>query len=426
MSLAFLDETENRMWSSLRGWLLPQAASALNQYALSAPEHGSFVEIGSFSGKSTVCIARALAERKRRGVGSDQFLTAIDVRFQPDFVSNVQKFVDPSAIHRLQAASLDAFNSWHGPIAFLYIDGNHEVGHAIADLLVWDLWLAPGSIVALDDTAGFMLGPNLQVQIAMASRCFEHLGDYGGVTFLRKHKSLLPTSEVPISDPCRFAWIDYITANLGAMDPLFRLPVLKRQTYPPSEVFSRLIHSSLHDLWYAFLPKIFRHVKSRLRATDRSAAQKVAALPQQVEALWSTFQSLAASQTPCAMKSWDENVTYLRSCFEMRRGAFSAALRELQPLSECSDDVQFINYKISIAQMALLRIGNCFDLMGEHQHANEAYLYLHQRLTLPELKAAVEHFMHAPFSFSSGASEMLMREYNQDVAAYKRPAYSAG
>ncbi len=424
MTLNFLNKTENNIWSSLRGWLLPEAATALYKFSLIAPQNGSFVEIGSFAGKSTICIARALAERKKNSIGQSQNLTAIDLRFQPDFADNLRKFSDLPTINKIQAASLDAFTRWHDPIAFLYIDGNHDVGHAIADFLVWDSWLVPGSIVALDDTAGFMLGPNMQVQIALRSHCFEHLGAFGGVSFLRKKKPLHPINLAPPGDPCRYAWIEFITANLGAMDPLFRLPVLKRQTYPPREIFSHLTHSSLHDLWFNFLPKAFRNVQRLIGKHKKLLSLNNVEAPQQLVESWSRFQRIVGESDPPLISGWSETIDYLRCCFEMRRGNFSDAYNELLPLSKLPAATQFANYTISVAQMAMLRMGNCLDLMGQHQQSLAVYLRLNKETTLPELKAATDKFIKTPFVFCSGAHEMLMREYNQELADYKRVSYS--
>src|SRR5262249_23163462 len=60
--LTFLSEKDNRRWEEIGGWLLPSAAEALYRYTSQASPQGAVVEIGSFAGKSTVCIARALKD----------------------------------------------------------------------------------------------------------------------------------------------------------------------------------------------------------------------------------------------------------------------------------------------------------------------------------------------------------------------------
>jgi predicted O-methyltransferase YrrM len=81
-SLSFLDPREMEHWNSIRGWLLPAAAESLHKIAKLAPAEGTVVEIGSFAGKSTVCIGKGLGVPARR-------MTSIDLRFQPDFRSNI-------------------------------------------------------------------------------------------------------------------------------------------------------------------------------------------------------------------------------------------------------------------------------------------------------------------------------------------------
>ena len=161
-NLSFLNQSEMIYWNSIRGWLLPAAAESLHKFAQLAPADGMVVEIGSFAGKSTVCIAKGLGVPARR-------MTSIDLRFQPDFRSNIAFYGYETAIQTLQGPSLDHFENWDAPISYLYIDGHHGKGYALADLMLWDMFVLPGGYVALDDTAGFMIGPNLQVQAMTAS-----------------------------------------------------------------------------------------------------------------------------------------------------------------------------------------------------------------------------------------------------------------
>ncbi len=130
---------------------------------------GSILEIGSFKGKSTVLIARAL--RAIGGVGLhaiDPFLSAptpgqplaVDESTYRTFLANL----DAAGVRELvtihKERSEDAAASWREPLRFLWIDGDHSYEGARRDFEAFSPHLAPGGVVAFHDVLHTFEGPS--------------------------------------------------------------------------------------------------------------------------------------------------------------------------------------------------------------------------------------------------------------------------
>ena len=219
-ALPFLDASENQAWRSMRGFVSVDGAKALYRYPFDSDPQGVAVEIGSLSGRSTVCIGRALRDSNR-----DSRLTAIDIRFQPDFTRKLERFGLSDHVEAIQRPSVNAAEGWRDKISFIYIDGAHGRALAYADFLVWEMSLMVGGVIALDDTYGFFTGSTLQLQAAVRSGAYEPLGFIGGITFLRKKGPILAgIGEYPMQIGSLIAYVDYVGSWIGAMDLEMRLP----------------------------------------------------------------------------------------------------------------------------------------------------------------------------------------------------------
>jgi predicted O-methyltransferase YrrM len=371
--LTFLTARENRTWQGIRGWLLPSAAEVLYRYASQANPEGAAVEIGSFAGKSTVCIARALKDNRHET--SQGF--AIDIHFQPDFRDNLNDFGVLELIHCLERSSLDAAETWTQPISFLYIDGHHGKAHAYADLVVWDTMVMPGGIVALDDTIGFMIGPNLQLQAAMMTGAYELLTEVGGVSFLKKKKAILPfISDFPLSKGSLIAYVHYIGAWLGAMDPAFRLPQRPQSQAP----------------------------ESRIRGMTLKEPQRI-------------LEWLEMEHYPDEMTA--NTLSYLSACLAIRLSRVDSAIEKLRILCELDRSLQFLHYKIGIREMVMLRLAQAYDLQGARNLAKEGYVNLIQESATPEIRRHAELGLSTPFRLPDLSRKLLLREYNLELAKYR-------
>ena len=219
--MPFFDASENQIWRSMRGFLSCEGAKTLYRYAYESAPQGEAVEIGSLAGKSTVCIGRALRDSK-----TNSRLTSIDIRFQPDFTANLERFGVSDRVDPIQMPSINVANKWRKKISFVYIDGSHAKADALADLMVWDIPLVVGGIMALDDTYGFFVGATLQLQAAVRSGGYEPLGNIGGISFLRKKGPILANvGDYPMRPGCLIAYVDFVASWVGAMDLEMRLPI---------------------------------------------------------------------------------------------------------------------------------------------------------------------------------------------------------
>ncbi len=129
--------------------LSSREANALVAAADRAP-HGEQVEIGRFTGGSTLLLAAAARRGGRAAVHS------IDIEHKPV----VDYLVDRHGLQRHvwlhQGDSCAVAQSWRagrptGDIGFLFIDGDHRYDAVAADILHWTPLVVTGGVVALHD-----------------------------------------------------------------------------------------------------------------------------------------------------------------------------------------------------------------------------------------------------------------------------------
>jgi hypothetical protein len=428
--LTFLSEEDNRLWRQKRGWLLSSAAELLYRYAFEADPRGEVVEIGSFAGKSTICIARGVRDSSR----TVKRVTAIDIQFQADLVSNLASLGADTLVERIERPSLSAAERWTRPISFIYIDGHHGKAHAYADLVVWDTLILPGSVVALDDTIGFMIGPNLQMQAALMSGAYVLLAEAGGVSFLRKVRNLsADIGDHPLTAGSRLAYLHYVSAWLGAADPAFRLP-----QYPSAQPAAaataakptsapRGLRAMARRVWNTSpreavellmrqagpatgVPQ--RAASARARSgDDRATATKLAEAERLLE-LVEAYGSHDARETA--------TLAYLRGCLLLRKDRVADAIEMLRPLTLRDATLELEHYRIPVRDLARLRLAQALDLSAQRPLADAQYRSLASESLIPELVRAAEEGMREPFTPPASDPAMLLREYNLELLRFRR------
>jgi FkbM family methyltransferase len=129
--------------AEVEGWLAESEARMLNRMAAEIAPPQCVVEIGSYRGRSSC----ALGHNLQAGV----VLYCIDP--QDDWTvwqQNVQRFIRPDGVIRVQQPSLEAVKSWNKPIGMIFFDGDHP--SLAADLDAWLPHVAMGGMVAIHDT----------------------------------------------------------------------------------------------------------------------------------------------------------------------------------------------------------------------------------------------------------------------------------
>lgn len=161
------DEDWQECWKVARrinGWLTVREGRLLFDTARALPAsgstHGRIVEIGSFFGRSTVCLARGSR------LGSTARIIAIDPHIGspkhetqmgctdtwPHFLANLDAAGVRDLVTPIQKTSLDASADVGDPIDFLFIDGSHDEGDVEADFATWFPRLEVGAAVAFHDS----------------------------------------------------------------------------------------------------------------------------------------------------------------------------------------------------------------------------------------------------------------------------------
>lgn len=143
------------------GWLSFKEASLLYRLAKRCTGKGAIIEIGSWKGKSTTCLARG----SRKAAGTP--VTAIDphtgssehgdVDTFAAFTENIRLQQVEDMVKPMRESSAQVAAKWSGPVELLWIDGAHEYEFVLQDYQLWEPFLIEGGTIAFHDSP--MPGP---------------------------------------------------------------------------------------------------------------------------------------------------------------------------------------------------------------------------------------------------------------------------
>lgn len=145
---------------TVNGWLTRREAEFLFTVARAVPAGGTVVEIGSFFGRSTICLARG----SRAGHGAS--IHAIDPQLgspkhraqlgcddpYPWFLANLERAGIADLVTPHKTTSLAAADSFAAEVDLLFLDGSHEEEDVAADYAAWFPKLRVGGLVAFHDS----------------------------------------------------------------------------------------------------------------------------------------------------------------------------------------------------------------------------------------------------------------------------------
>ncbi len=384
-------------WKRVRGWKTGEIAEAFYRHVGNLNVAGAVVELGSYAGKSTICIARAVKDHHH----GPQKVAAIDKGFQKDFLPNLRRFGVAAFVNPISAMTTQAAETWSEPIAFLYYDAFTD-RQALTDFGVWDRWIALGGTVALDNTAGFWIGPGLAVQAAIGSGAYRCLEDVCGVTFLRKKRSIENIGEHPGGGGTLRAHLDYVGAWTGAFTLDLECP---RPAYNHHLPVSHRVRRTLIKGWRKGWRLLRRPSPARATPALIEASHILSRLERQVGP-----ESTAAS-----------TILYLKACLALHQGRLSDAIPILVRLSDLPLDSAFMNYCLGIRETALLRLGQAYDLQRDRTEARNAYRQLLQIAETVEISGAARRWLDEPFRRAEPAGGKLLREYvaNDPLGRYR-------
>jgi MMP 1-O-methyltransferase len=135
--------------SDIPGWLTDEEGEALYDLARECTGKGVIVEIGSWKGKSTVCLG--LGSQTGASVPIYAIDPHADTRFG-DFKTNVERAGIAELVTPIPSLSQPAADDFHEPIELLFVDGSHEYDLVLEDFEKWVPKVVEGGWVAFHDT----------------------------------------------------------------------------------------------------------------------------------------------------------------------------------------------------------------------------------------------------------------------------------
>jgi MMP 1-O-methyltransferase len=170
--------------ADIPGWLTDEEGEALYELARGCQGTGVIVEIGSWKGKSTVCLG--LGSQAGTSVPVYAIDPHADHRFG-DFKTNVERAGLTELVHPIASLSQAAADSFDHPIELLFVDGSHEYALVLEDFEQWVPKVVDGGWVVFHDTT-WTKGPRKVVGAAVyRSRRFKDVRFVvGSTTVARK------------------------------------------------------------------------------------------------------------------------------------------------------------------------------------------------------------------------------------------------
>jgi predicted O-methyltransferase YrrM len=145
-----MDASElRRVLADVPGWLGDEEAFALYELARGCTGRGAIVEIGSWRGRSTICLALGSKD------GSGIPIVAIDRHTDKtfvDFQENIRRAGIADLVRPIRATSDEAFEDYDEPIELIFIDASHKYEDVRRDFDQWVPLVVQGGTVAMHDT----------------------------------------------------------------------------------------------------------------------------------------------------------------------------------------------------------------------------------------------------------------------------------
>jgi predicted O-methyltransferase YrrM len=135
--------------TDIPGWLTDEEGEALYELARACRGDGVIVEIGSWKGKSTVCLG--LGSQAGNSVPVYAIDPHADYRFG-DFKTNVERAGIADLVRPIASLSQAAAGGFDEPIELLFVDGSHEYDVVLEDFEQWVPKVVDGGSIAFHDT----------------------------------------------------------------------------------------------------------------------------------------------------------------------------------------------------------------------------------------------------------------------------------
>jgi MMP 1-O-methyltransferase len=206
------------------GWLSDEEGEALYELARACSARGVIVEIGSWKGKSTICLG--LGSRAGSGVRIFAVDPHADHR-HGEFKDNIERAGIADLVTPVKGLSQEVAGGFHESIELLFVDGSHEEALVREDFDEWVPKVVDGGIVAFHDTTWHDGPRKVVAEKIFGSRQFKDVRFViGSTTVARK------VSENTARDRLHARRVQATKAVFGAVTSV----VKKRRGWLPSPV----------------------------------------------------------------------------------------------------------------------------------------------------------------------------------------------
>lgn len=177
----------------IHGWLSSREIITLFEIAKHC-KNGVIVEIGSWKGKSTICLSKGSKMGNKIPIyaidphtGSEEHQKKYGkVNTYDDFLENIKKANCDDLIIPIKKRSDDVIKDWNKKICFLFIDGAHDFNSVKMDFENFNKYLIKDGIVAFHDYTVWGGVTKYVDENLMKSKNFQHLETLGSVILFKK------------------------------------------------------------------------------------------------------------------------------------------------------------------------------------------------------------------------------------------------
>lgn len=225
------------------GWLTKNEQDCLCKLAKSCTGKGVIVEIGSWKGKSTICLAKGSQLGRRVPIyaidphtGAPEhhaIFSTTEIWTFDEFKKNIKEAGVEDLVNSIVDRSENVAKNWDKPIEFLWIDGAHAYESALLDFKSWYPHLIDGGIIAYHDNIGEVKAV-VKEKIWLSGH-FKNCGLVDLIAF--GTKSVLSISRW---QRIRNRWILFLSDTID----FFRNLPLPRFIRNPMKTFSKIIFNS--------------------------------------------------------------------------------------------------------------------------------------------------------------------------------------
>lgn len=182
MSFTKIDQVLDQI-NKIDGLILNSEGIKLYSLAEKYSKLGCIVEIGSFKGKSTICLAKGSKDGANRkvyaidphtGEGDWQKEHGKTWTFD-EFIQNVKNNHVADIVFPIVKTSIEAISDIKEPIGMIFIDGCHEYDMVKLDSELWFPKLVYGGMIAFHDVMGWE-GPNRAVKELIQTKQIRYSG----------------------------------------------------------------------------------------------------------------------------------------------------------------------------------------------------------------------------------------------------------